>query len=244
MPLLRQLAVVITVAAATFTGPVATTSAAPAPAPAGAAARWCGDLAAGAATIDVMGHSIMAGHGAPTPAAKWTSILSGMLNGDGLPVSVWTGAAVGGSTVAQYLPGGVWYGHTQFTANNPSLVLMGWELNEWGSNPQVSPATFKTQYLQLIAKIREFTPTSTLAIVLSPWPVNGANPPYSIFAYGDVVNQVAAQTGALLLRPGTFFPLDNRYGFYSADGIHHSPAGQWVMGQTVVAILKGWCGRG
>jgi hypothetical protein len=173
-------------------------------------------------------------------AGGWATELNGLMNESGRQVQIWTGAAIGGSRVSDYLPGGAYYNHTQFTANNPSLIIAGWDLNEYAT--QVPPATFKSQYQQFINEIRRLSPTSSIMLVHSPWNILPSMP-IPQWGYADAINQLAQENGVLLLRMESAFSTSDPYHQYS-DGIHHTALGLHVDATLFNFTLRSLCRQG
>ena len=132
--------------------------------------RLCTDYATGNFTVEVLGDSIAAGYGVPE-AKRWPNQLAAQLPAGS---AVWNGA-VSGSLVGDYIPGGQFHFHTQFTAAvKPTVVIMNWRVNDqWMSIEHsaqgYTPATFKARYKQVLDEIRAASLTTTFVIAVSPW---------------------------------------------------------------------------
>jgi lysophospholipase L1-like esterase len=208
------------------------------------AAKWCTDLATGDPIIDILGDSIMTGDVAPAFPDRWWNVLRGGLRGDIAPnAEVWTGGSIDGSATADYIPGGPYVGHTEFTVHQPSLILMDWGINDWAGNVPV--AVFKAQYQQIIDRVRVLTPTSTIMLIHTPWVYNptvmAAHGPQQ--PYAAAINELAATNSTLLLRLEWGFPGD-RLELYAPDLVHPNAAGQRMQAFGTRTALLAACGRG
>jgi lysophospholipase L1-like esterase len=215
-----------------------------APTPVGSAepTTWCTALAAGSPTVDVLGDSLSYGDSVADPARRWHAMLGDSLRSDGAPgTQVWIGGAIPGSATADYLPGAKYEGHIQFTANHPSLIIMGWGTNDWSAS--IPPATFQAQYQQIIDRIRVLSPNSTLLLVHMPWVYNltltatrGPQDPYrdAIRALADV-NHTAYF--------GDEFGYDgvDYYHQSTSDLVHLNENGQHTQYFAMRAFILGMC---
>ncbi|MFB9687712.1 SGNH/GDSL hydrolase family protein [Amycolatopsis plumensis] len=203
---------------------------------------WPAALAAGSPTIHLLGDSLFEG-GAVDPPLRWHQMLGDSFRSDGAPgTQVWIGGAIPGSATADYLPGARYAGHVEFTVHHPSLILLGWGINDWAAG--IPPALFASQYQQIIDRIRALSEGSTLAFIHTPWVYNpdltatrGPQAPYR-----DAIQALAAANGAGYLGLEWYFPGDDRYQQATPDRVHLNAAGQNTMYTAVRAFLLGMCG--
>lgn len=214
---------------------------------AGVPTRLCADLAQQHFTVENMGDSIAAGYNV-TESRRWYNQLW-----DQLPPgsAVWNGA-VSGSFVGDYLPGGAYYYHTQFTkAVQPTLLVMNWRVNDqWmsigHSAEGYTPAVFKQRYRQLLTEVRAATPTTTLAIAVSPWLLDTRidQGQYKQQDYVNALWDLKLEFDTVWIDWTRFFAKagqSNSAGLLSYDLTHPSEAGQSVMAAQVWEWLRGYC---
>lgn len=183
---------------------------------------WCAAYNAGTGVMDVMGDSIM--EGLPESAPRWHSSIWDWFKTQNKPgIQLWTGGAVGGSQVADFLPGGSLYGHTQFAiAYSPQLIVIGLGTNAHLSGQ--SPAAFEAQYRQLLGLLPS---GSTKLLVHGNWVSwNGFPRAYDQRAYLEVLERISADTGNPLLRLSDKMDVGTYH--YASDGVHASQAGEYV----------------
>ena len=209
--------------------------------------RLCADLAQQHFTVEVLGDSIAWGYGSPD-SKRWSNQLW-----DQLPPgsAVWNGA-VSGSFVADYMPGGQYYFHTQFAkAVQPTLVIMNWRVNDqWmsigHSAEGYTPAVFKSRYRQVLNELRTASPTTTLAIAVSPWLLDTRidQGQYKQQDYIQVLRELRVEFDALWIDWTRFFPKagqSDSAGLLMYDLGHPSQSGQSVMAGQTWEWLHGYC---
>lgn len=211
--------------------------------------RLCDDYAAGNVTIEVLGDSIAAGYGV-SASERWSTQLAAQLPG---PSSTVWNAAVSGTRVEDYAPGGAYHFHVDFTAAvKPSLVIMNWRANDqwWGNaHPTTyTPATFKARYREILDEIRDASPTTTLALAVSPWILDARidQGTYSQWDYIVALWELKDEYDAVWLDWMRFMPKagdSNSAGLLLGDLSHPSAAGQSVMGAATFEFLRSYCQR-
>lgn len=205
------------------------------PANASASGAWCPAVSANHGVVNVIGDSIM--HGMPESSPAWHVGIWDWFRTNNKPnVQMWTGAAVGGSQVADFLPGGSLYGHTQFAvAHNPQLIVIGLGTNAHLSN--LSPATFDLQYRQLLSLLPA---GSTKLLVHNNW-VNWTQwqRNYDQRAYLAVLEQIATDTGYPLLKLSDALSVGTVH--YMSDGIHASALGEYEKFKAFRTKLTEMC---
>jgi len=206
-------------------------------------AAWCTDLVGGSPRIDVLGDSISTGDAVATVAYRWHTMLGDSLRTDGAPgVEVWIGGAIDGSAVADYLPGAPYANHIEFTVHHPSLITLGWGINDWLRDTPI--ATFTAQYQQVIDRIRVLSPDSTLLFVHSPWVYNAM----FVAAHGDqhpyldAIKALAIANHAAFLGLEWGFPGDNRLNTSTPDLVHLNAAGQAIQYAMARSTVLAMCG--
>lgn len=226
MKLLRLAAVVLVAAVVVPTS---------GPASAAASGTWCPAYTANHGVLNVMGDSIM--HGMPESNPAWHVGVWDWFRTNNKPnVQIWTGAAVGGSNVADFLPGGSLYGHTQFAqAHSPQLIVIGLGTNAHLSN--IPPATFDIQYRQLLAQLPA---SSTKLLVHNNW-VDWIKWPrtYDQRDYLAVLQQISNDTGYPLLKLSDALSVGTHH--YMTDGIHASAVGEYEKFKAFRAKLTEMC---
>jgi lysophospholipase L1-like esterase len=230
-------AVLLLIGLASVTAPKAAHSATP--------DAWCSALAAGNPAIDVLGDSVSIGDAVADPAQRWHAQLRDSLRSDGAPnADVWTGGAIGGSATADYQPGAKYWGHIQFTANHPDLILMGWGINDWVGPVPLS--VFRQQYQQIIDSVHALSPGSTLVLMHTPWVYNAdllaSHGPQ--WPYRDAIRELADLNGAFYVGLEWFFPGDNRYNQSIPDRVHLNANGQNTMYTALRSYFLGLCAGG
>jgi lysophospholipase L1-like esterase len=226
---MRRLALILVglLVATTLAPATASTSARHAAAP-----RMCTDLAANQLTVEVLGDSIGAGiPGATTDSRRWQPRLASQIPGS----AVWNGA-VPGSQVRDYLPGGQYRFHTQFTLNvKPSLVILVFRANDqWMSTAypaEYSPTVFKQQMLQLVNEIRAASPSTTVMIAVAPWiqDIRIDQGTYTQWDFIVALWDVMVSTNSWWVDWGRFMPRAGEptdEGFLIYDRVHPSDIGQ------------------
>lgn len=209
-----------------------------------AALGWCEGLSTGAPVIDALGDSETAGTSLSDESQRWYSQLLASFRTDSAPgTQIWTGGAINGSATADYLPGAKYEGHIQFTVNQPNLIMLGWGTNDWAGGV-TPPALFKSQYQQIISRIKTLAPNATLLIVHMPWVYNQSitNTRPSQVPYLDAEKELAQENGAKFLDLAWYFPgpPDPR-GQYAPDQVHYSAVGQGFQYTAIRAFLLGLC---
>jgi lysophospholipase L1-like esterase len=222
---------------------VLTTLTSPASADPVTGTAWCTDLAAGSPRIDILGDSISTGDAVTEPGYRWHAMLGDSLRSDGAPgTEVWIGGAIDGSAVADYLPGAPYAGHIEFTVHHPSLIILGWGINDWLRNTPA--ATFAVQYQQVVDRIRVLSQGSTLFFVHSPWVYNAA----FVASHGDQRPYLDAIRAVATANHGAFlglewgFPGNNRLGTSTPDLVHLDDVGQGIQYAMVRAAVRAMCG--
>lgn len=209
--------------------------------------RLCADLAAGQFTVENLGDSVATGYGVRAGHA-WVEYLQQALPAGS---AVWQGA-VSGSVVGDYLPGGAYRYHVDFTkAVKPTLVIMNWRINDqWLSIEHASegytPATFKARYLQLINDIRLASPATTIMIAVSPWILDSRIDAgtYTQWDYINALWEVKVATGSMWMDWMRFMPRlggDNAAGLLLYDLGHPSEAGQSVLAAHTYERIASYC---
>lgn len=211
--------------------------------------RLCTDLTGGALTVEVLGDSIGAGiPGATTNSRRWQTRLWEAIPGPNS--AVWNGA-VAGSVVRDYLPGGRYRFHTDFTlAVKPSLVILVFRANDqWWSaaDPSgYSPAVFKSQLLQLIREIHAASPNTTVMIGVAPWILDTRidSGPYNQWDFIVALWDVYKATGAIWMDWMRFHAKageSNDQGLLTGDLSHPSDTGQAVMAAHAFEAITFYC---
>lgn len=206
--------------------------------------EWCAELGTGSQVVDVLGDSIMEAGSASAPQYRWHAMLDAAFQSDGYGGQVWTGGAIGGSATEDYLRGGRYYGHVEFTDHQPSLVIMNWGINDWYRG--TAPSQYRANYQTVINDIRTRSPLSTLLLVHSPWVYD----PRSVTEHGEQtpylaeLKRLAADNGVPLLQLEWFFDGDDRADLYTDDQIHHNDRGQVVDYAAIRTQILAMCGRG
>lgn len=212
--------------------------------PSAPATQWCSAMSTGKQVIDILGDSIMTGDAATQPAYQWHALLDQSFQSDGYGGSLWTGGSIDGSATADYVTGAKYSNHIEFTVNHPDLIVMDWGINDWSG--YVPVATFTSQYQQIINRIRQLSPASTLLLVHNPWVYNST----LTATRGDqgqyltAIKQLAQTNGTLFFGLEWFYSGDDRVGLYMPDLIHHNDRGQVVDYTAFRSYLLGLCGRG
>lgn len=233
---------VVTLVAGLTSASSSASSVAAAPSP-----RMCTDLASNALTVEVLGDSIGAGTpGASNNNRRWQTRLSGQIPGS----AVWNGA-VPGSIVRDYLPGGRYRFHSEFTMNvKPSLVILVFRVNDqWQSTADpagYSPAVFKAQMLQLVNEIRAASPSTTVMISIAPWILDTRidSGTYGQWDYIVALWDVYIATGAIWMDWMRFMPKQgepNDQGLLIYDLTHPSDTGQAVIAAHTYEAISSYC---
>ncbi|AHI00939.1 hypothetical protein GCM10010174_14360 [Kutzneria viridogrisea] len=215
------------------------------PAPTGnPAAAWCAALARGGVVIDVLGDSIMEAKDVQPPERRWHALLERSLRADGVLDRIWTTGAIGGTTAADFGPGGWYADRVEAVGNHPDLVIMDWGINDWVKG--VPPATFSAQYQKVLDRIRAVAPGASVLLVHAPWVANET----FIADHGDqvphqqAIRSLARDNNTLYLGLDPYFDKADPLGLYAADRLHQSDRGQAVIHTAFRAYLLGLCGRG
>jgi lysophospholipase L1-like esterase len=210
-------------------------------APSAPSARMCADLAADRLTVENMGDSIASGHGVPE-RSRWTTLLSRQLR-----APVWQGA-VGGTTVRDYLPGGAFRFHVDFTRNvGPSLVIMNWRINDqWMSleHQGYTPDDFKAQYSSILADIRASSPSTEFMIAVSPWVLDSRiDGRYNQWDYIMKLWELKEQYGAIWMDWMRFMPpnVQDAPELVGSDGLHPSTLAQSVIAAHTHDRITSYC---
>lgn len=210
--------------------------------------RMCSDLAAGTFTAEVLGDSIGAGiPGASSNSRRWQTRVAQWLPAGS---AIWNGA-VAGSSVRDYLPGGRYRFHTDFTlAVKPSMVILVFRTNDqWGSIPDpagYSPTVFKQQLLQLIGEIRAASPNTTFMITAVPWILDTRldSGTYHQWDYIVALWDVYVATGGIWMDWMRMMPKagePNDQGLLLNDLTHPSDTGQAVMAAGAYQVFDSYC---
>lgn len=237
---LVQLAVVLLLALLAPTAPAAAAAGTP-------AQRLCQDYLSGALTVEVLGDSIMYGSGATSQERGWPYLAwQAWARGGG---RLWVGA-VPGSVASDYLPGGIYYAHTEFTrAVRPTVVILDWRINEqylweWNRPRAASPAQLTVNIIALVEHIRQTSPDTTVLI---------ANPPHPLVSdwaraierqYIEALWSAKVATGALWLDLAQYFPQPgepNPIGLMSPDQLHPGDPGQAVIAAAMHQRVHATC---
>jgi lysophospholipase L1-like esterase len=210
--------------------------------------RMCADLTASTFTAEVLGDSIGAGTpGASTDSRRWQSRVAQWLPAGS---SIWNGA-VPGSLVRDYLDGGRYRYHTEFTmAVKPSLVILVFRANDqWMSTEQpaeYSPAVFEAQMLQLVNEIRTASPTTTVMVAVAPWildtRIDAAT--YNQWHYIVALWNVYVETDSIWMDWMRMMPKagePNDQGLLLYDLVHPSDTGQAVIAAHVYEAIASYC---
>lgn len=237
---MRLMLILAAVAALVAPTAPAVTTAAP------VASAWCSALAAGSPSIDILGDSLSTGDTVSDPAQRWHAMWGSSLRSDGAPgTQVWIGGAIDGSATADYVAGAKYSGHIEFTVNHPDLIVMGWGTNDWagGATP---PPVFRSQYQQIINRVRQLSPASQLVLVHMPWVYNsgltstrGDQAPYR-----DVIKALADLNGAQYVGTEFLFPGDDHLLQATSDRIHLNANGQGYLYAAMRTVSLALCGRG
>lgn len=208
--------------------------------------RMCTDYLGGRLTVEVLGDSIMAGGGATTAERAWPNVAHRTFAPGG--GQVWNGA-IGGSVTSEYLPGGVYYGHTNFTrVVKPSVVVLGWRINEqyryeWGLPGGATPAQLTANVVSLVNHIREASPGTAFVVVNVPHPLGDWGYPAEQ-RYIEALWSAKEATGAMWLDVSHYFPQpggDNGLGLMGPDGLHPGDPGQAVIATAVHQRIHATC---
>lgn len=224
------------------------TSASSNPVAASPVPRMCSEIATGPITVEVLGDSIGAGTpGASSNSRRWQSRVAQWLPSGS---AVWNGA-VPGSLVRDYLVGGRYRYHTEFTmAVKPSLVVLVFRANDqWMSTEQpaaYSPAVFQAQMLELIGEIRAASPTTTVMVAVAPWildtRIDAAT--YNQWHYIVALWDVYIATGSIWLDWMRMMPKagePNDQGLLLYDLVHPSDTGQAVIAAHTYEAIASYC---
>lgn len=210
--------------------------------------RMCTDLANSSFTAEALGDSIGAGKpGASSDSRRWQSRVSAWLPPGS---AVWNGA-VPGSVVRDYLPGGRYRNHTEFTLNvKPSLVILVFRTNDqWQSTADpvgYSPSVFRAQLLQLINEIRAASPDTTFMVAVSPWNLDTRidSGTYNQWDYIVALWDVYVATGAIWMDWMRFHAKageSNDQGLLTGDLTHPSDTGQAVIAAHTYEAVVSYC---
>jgi len=210
--------------------------------------RLCADLAAGQLTVEILGNSIAAGYGV-AESKRWANQFARQLPGPNS--AVWQGA-VSGSLVGDYLPGGPYQFHVEFTKTaKPTLVILNWRVNDqWMSIEHASegytPATFKARYRQILTEIHAASPTTTFMIAVSPWILDTRIDAgtYSQWDYINVLWELKVEFGAIWMDWMRFMPHagdSNSAGLLLYDLGHPSESGQSVLAAHTYERIASYC---
>lgn len=204
---------------------------------------WCDALAARSPVVDILGDSVSAGDSVSDVSLRHHAMLGDSLRGDGATgTQIWTGGAIPGSATADYVSGGRYAAHIEFTAHHPDLIFLGWGINDWAGSIPIS--TFRDQYQQIISRIRELSPDSILVLIHMPWVYNT-----DLLAtrgdqadYRDVIRSLAAinHTGYLGLE--WFYRGDDLHQLSTPDRVHLNARGQLVQYAAERSFILGLCG--
>ncbi len=205
--------------------------------------RWCEDLERGNPVIDVLGDSMMSATAASQESYRWHQMLGQSLRDRG--AQVWAGGAIDGSVTGDYVPGGRYANHVEFTVNRPSVVVLSWGIAQWAGQHPLD--RYREDYQRIVDRIRVLSPQSTVLLVWPSW----AYPewmdwgrPVKQQQYQQVMREVAAANGVYFVGGEWWFPGDDRAGLYSPDRVHHNDRGQVVFYAGMRSYLLGLCGRG
>lgn len=210
--------------------------------------RMCSDLTSGPFTVEVLGDSVGAGTpGASNNSRRWQTRLSSQLPAGN---SVWNGA-VPGAQVRDYLSGGQYRYHTQFTLNvKPSLVILVFRINDqWMSKEQpvaYSPTVFQAQMLQLVGEIQAASPSTTVMLGVAPWVLDTRidTGPYGQWDFIVALWNVYVSTGAVWMDWMRMLPKQgqpNDEGLLTYDLVHPSDTGQAVIAAHTYEAISSYC---
>jgi lysophospholipase L1-like esterase len=208
----------------------------------------CADLAASTFTAEVLGDSIGAGTpGASSNARRWQSRVAQWLPAGS---SIWNGA-VPGSQVRDYLAGGQYRFHTEFTmAVKPSLVVLVFRANDqWMSTAypaEYSPAVFQAQMLELIGEIRTASPNTTVMVAVAPWILDARidSGTYNQWHYIVALWNAYVATGSIWMDWMRMMPKagePNDQGLLTYDLVHPSDTGQAVIAAHTYEAIASYC---
>lgn len=203
--------------------------------------RLCADWNAGYVTMEILGDSVAAGYGVAA-GERWYDRVGPLLP---RPYSaIWNGA-VSGSKAADYVPGGPYNFHVQFTANvAPTLVILNWRINDqWLSRRDpatFNPTTFKAQYRQILDQIRASAPTTRIVIAVSPWVMDARldDGPFNQWDYIAALQQLKNEYRAVWMDWMRFTG-----GLLQVDQGHPNSAGNAVMAAQVYEYIWSSCGQ-
>lgn len=210
--------------------------------------RLCSDYLARTITVEALGDSVVRGAGATSDERTWVHRLARVLE----PGAVWVGANHG-SAVVDYLPGGIYYAHTQFTRDvRPTVVLWDWRINDQylfdHNDPRgSSPVQLRDRFVALAQHIRQASPTTTVLIINPPKVIAPGWPPATEQAYVSAMWEAKTLIpDALWLDLALYSPntvAQNDAGLMHADGIHQADAGHALTAAAVHQRLHSTCAR-
>ena len=184
-------------------------------------------------TITMLGSSTMTGTVGTT--RPWPTLLATAFAEQGVNVTL-DNKAMGGTVVADYLPGGRLHDRiTALWADPPEVILLGTRTNDY--HAQLPHAEFERQYEQLV---RSLPPASRRVLVNLAWVKTTQTPTYDQRGYYDAIVRVAERTGNLqVLRLDLYVPVSDEAHLYQDDNMHMNDAGQQVIFTAVHSTIMG-----